>query len=501
VSTGNNPLLQLRRFGVGFGSKTVLDGIDLDLPRGIHVLMGPVKTGKSTLMRGLSGHYDGHPLYRQWGDVLLDDKPLAAEHRPVLVQQHAKSLDQPVHAVVVQRLRSTRALSGVAWRNLAEELLRSHGLDSAIPCLDRSMMALPVLLQRQIGILSHCAACPPLLMIDEPTFGLPDIDAHRMIDWLRALGQYQPMLACLHHQQQAKSLGQSVTLLGGGHVLAHQATEQFFTSPANALVAHFLRTGSLGVHSLNARPEEVDGDLITSASASAVIPATTAAADTIHSSPPPASSPDFQTTNAKTQPASPAETRDTTPPKRQPAPLPMPSREGVEWASMVGQVFASAAQAPRGFHWIVPHLLAGCPEPGISHAIDYDLDLLRRAGVTTLVTLTERDLDQEALERHELKNIHLSIFDQKAPSLTQMHLLLARMQRLLQAKEVLAVHCKAGLGRTGTVLAAWLIRDGGLTASVAIERLRSIEKAYVQSAEQEAFLYAYEADLIARLSA
>ncbi|MPN11744.1 hypothetical protein SDC9_159052 [bioreactor metagenome] len=56
---------------------------------------------------------------------------------------------------------------------------------------------------------------------------------------------------------------------------------------------------------------------------------------------------------------------------------------------------------------------------------------------------------------------------------------------------MLAVHCLGGLGRTGTVLTAWLIRDG-LTAQEALRRVRLLDPRYVQSAEQEVFLHEYE---------
>jgi atypical dual specificity phosphatase len=73
------------------------------------------------------------------------------------------------------------------------------------------------------------------------------------------------------------------------------------------------------------------------------------------------------------------------------------------------------------------------------------------------------------------------------------------MQRAIEQGEVLAVHCKAGLGRTGTILAAWMIREGGLSARGAMERLRRIEPGYIQSEVQENFLKYYEEDINRRL--
>ena len=112
--------------------------------------------------------------------------------------------------------------------------------------------------------------------------------------------------------------------------------------------------------------------------------------------------------------------------------------------------------------------------------------------------LTEVDIDQEALLRHGLRNLHLPIRDREPPTVPQIRMLIARMNSMLKKDEVLAVHCLAGLGRTGTILASWLIQDG-LTASAALERIRKIEPGYVQSVEQEVFLHAVEADLLKRL--
>ena len=106
----------------------------------------------------------------------------------------------------------------------------------------------------------------------------------------------------------------------------------------------------------------------------------------------------------------------------------------------------------------MPGRLAGTPWPGVVHDMDADLKALSRCGITMLITLTERDVAQEPLARHGLKNLHLPIRDREPPTVAQIQMLLARMSAALRRGEVLAVHCLAGLGRTGTVLAAWLVK-------------------------------------------
>lgn len=537
--------LSLHHFGVAFGQRVVLAEMVLQLaPTGIDVLMGPVKTGKSTLFRTLAGLYDGHAMHRTWGAASLDGAALEAGNRPALVQQQVRSLDQTVLQVLRQALPAAGTVrSPAAWRDWAVQQLTEHGLHDWADKLDNLLMDCPLRMQRTLLILSQVAAGPRLLMIDEPTAGLNEADVHTMVQWLRGLGQQCKLVVSLHNQRQARALADAIVLMGGGRVLAYQPVEEFFTRPANELVQQFVQTGSLSLPSPDARPDELedgtplppplsaqalqataDADLpvLAPAPVQPVMPAPAPEIAPVSApviAPAPMPDPQLQTTSAVADVPMPAANEEPVSPPVQhvtmpsvpPAPvaaepaaarpvaLPLPMRQGVELASTVGRVIMSESRGPNGFRWVVPGMLAGTPQPGVVAPIDHDLILLDRVGVTHLITLTETDMDQAALQRHHLKNTHLPIFDRKAPSTSQMHMLLVRMQRLMDAGEVLAVHCKAGLGRTGLVLAAWMVRDGGLSAEAAIERLRKVNPGFIQSDEQHDFLHAYEADILRRL--
>jgi atypical dual specificity phosphatase len=328
-----------------------------------------------------------------------------------------------------------------------------------------------------------------------------------MVEWIRSLSPHCRSWVVLHNQMQARKLADRIVLIGGGRLLAHQDTMDFFRRPANESVEQFLRTGGLTLPAPGARACDLaDG-------VPAPVPLSKAAQTAIQS----VMSPGMTETTisvtdrpgsfrASAVGPSTAERRradngrepDNGPERRALAVIPG-GRSGVELASAVGDFIFRDSSAPRGFNWIVPGKLAGCAAPGVSAPIEHDLSVLARIGITRLVTLTETDLDQDALRCHRLKNIHLSIFDGEAPSIRQTHMLLVRMQKLIEAGEVLAVHCRAGLGRTGAILAAWMIKEGGLTAENSIARLRRIEPGFIQSEEQEDFLRRYEADLTQRL--
>ncbi|MGZ8256199.1 MAG: phosphatase domain-containing putative toxin, partial [Gallionella sp.] len=506
--------LGLIGFGVAFGKRVVLDGITLSLsPVGIDVLMGPVKSGKSTLLRSLAGLYQNHALQRSWGQVQMNDINLDVAHRPLLMQQHAQAFEYTMLQALLEPLRQTQQKSPAEWRQLGLLKLTEHGLTHIIAQADQPLLQCALPIQRSVLVLAQALCQPTLLLLDEPTYGLNDNDALWLIDWLKTLGTRCKLWVALHNQIQAKRLADSIVLIGGGHLLAHQSCGDFFARPANDLVAQFIRTGSLSLPSPDVQAAHLADGSTTPQPLSAAAQATIL--EYQNDTPVLTKVSKLATSSLLNEPPLPANQHEhlasidtNSPPALEPRPsmewrapvaLPASSRDGVELASSIGEVTFRDNSAPRGFHWIVPGKLAGCPAPGVSAPIDYDLKLLAKTGITKLITLTETDLDQAVLRCHGLSNLHMPIFDREAPSVGQTHMLLVRMQRMIDAGEVLAVHCKAGLGRTGTILAAWMIREGGLSATNAMERLRRIEPGFIQSASQENFLHEYEADLTNRL--
>lgn len=146
------------------------------------------------------------------------------------------------------------------------------------------------------------------------------------------------------------------------------------------------------------------------------------------------------------------------------------------------------------FYWLIDNALAGCSRPGAQGStIDRDLATLRAYGIGALLSLTESPLPRGALDRHRLRGLHLPVDDFHAPTTPQMLEALAFLDEARAINIPVAVHCLAGQGRTGTILAAYLIR-GGLSADGAIAEVRAICPGAIEAEPQTAALLAWAAE-------
>jgi atypical dual specificity phosphatase len=146
---------------------------------------------------------------------------------------------------------------------------------------------------------------------------------------------------------------------------------------------------------------------------------------------------------------------------------------------------------PGGFHWVLTHRLGGAQRPGLLQEERQDLTGLEGLGCKVLVSLTQQAYDPKKLEPRGIEGVHFPIVDMQAPEPEPTAELCRRIEGWLGAGRPTVLHCRAGLGRTGTLLAAYLIHQGA-NAVHAIDEVRSVNPLYIQSQVQLDFLSAFE---------
>ncbi len=147
---------------------------------------------------------------------------------------------------------------------------------------------------------------------------------------------------------------------------------------------------------------------------------------------------------------------------------------------------------PRHFHWHGPQRLAGMGQPGLMSELDDDLFAIAHAGITDLVSLTEVPLPTARLRPFGLVGRHFPINDMGVPGVGETLSLCHDLLRAMQRDRVVAVHCRAGLGRTGLILASLAVCEG-MDADEAIDQVRQVAPGSIQTQEQADFVHQLEA--------
>ena len=139
-------------------------------------------------------------------------------------------------------------------------------------------------------------------------------------------------------------------------------------------------------------------------------------------------------------------------------------------------------------NWLIPQRLLACAYPwgqdGLTH--------LALRGISVIVNLHERSHEPARLARLGLTQVHLPVPDFTAPTPEQLAAGVDAISQALERGQPVAVHCAAGLGRTGTLLASFLVANG-LEPAAAIAQVRAARPGSVETATQVAAVEAFAA--------
>jgi len=146
-----------------------------------------------------------------------------------------------------------------------------------------------------------------------------------------------------------------------------------------------------------------------------------------------------------------------------------------------------------GFTWIVPGELAVMPVPGRDRSLDQDAAFLEQQGIQILVSLTDEAPDARTLSSHSIEQRHIPIEDYAPPTMQQMNEFASLVEDAVEEGQLVGVHCTAGLGRSGTMAAAYLVAKGH-PADEAIRMVRRARPGSIENNAQEDAVYQFEED-------
>ncbi len=230
-STQDETLIRIRGLHTALGGKMIFDGVDMDIPRGrITAVMGPSGTGKTTLMRHITGQ-----LAADAGEILVDGVDVALADRSALFalrekigylfQNSALLTDFSVFENVAFPLRQHLKLPEEVVRNIVLTKLQAVGLRGAAELMPSELSGGMV---RRVALARAIVRDPMLIIYDEPFVGLDPIALNQILKLIRTLNQTLGITSILvaHELAAVRRAADSIFLIAGGKIAAHGDPEE-----------------------------------------------------------------------------------------------------------------------------------------------------------------------------------------------------------------------------------------------------------------------------------
>jgi len=255
TTTPTSPFVELRNVTFGYGDRTILRDISLQVPRGkVTAIMGASGGGKTTVLRLIGGQQraqQGQVLFDGQDVGAMDAQQLFAARRRMgmLFQFGALFTDLSVLDNVAFPLREHTDLPEALVRDIVLMKLHAVGLRGS-----RDLMPSQISggMARRVALARAMALDPELMMYDEPFAGLDPISLGTTAQLIRQLNDAMGLTSIIvsHDLLDTFKLADHIIILGPGTVAAQGTPEQVRNS-TDPLVHQFvnaLPTGPVPFH-------------------------------------------------------------------------------------------------------------------------------------------------------------------------------------------------------------------------------------------------------------
>jgi len=225
TSPADKPLVRIRGLTTVLGGRAVFDGLDMDIPRGrITAIMGASGTGKTTLLKHITGHMRANA-----GQILLDGDDVARLPREqlykvregigYLFQNSALLTDYDVFENVAFPLRRHTRLPEVLIRNVVLMKLQAVGLRGAARLMPSELSGG---MARRVALARAIVFDPMLILYDEPFVGLDPVALNQILLLIATLNRTLGITSVLvaHELSAVREIADHVQLLANGKVVA-----------------------------------------------------------------------------------------------------------------------------------------------------------------------------------------------------------------------------------------------------------------------------------------
>ncbi len=237
-------IMVIRDLHYARGPRKIFDGLNLEIPRGrVTAIMGPSGTGKTTLLRLMSGQ-----ILPDRGSILIDGQDVARMRRSelyemrkrvgMLFQNGALLTDISVYENVAFPLREHTMLPERLIRHVVLTKLHAVGLRGAASLMPAELSGG---MARRVALARAIAMDPEMIFYDEPFVGLDPISMGVIVRLIRRMNDALGLTSIVvsHDVEEISSIADRTFLLSDGKVVASGSPEDMKEN-CSAVVMQFM---------------------------------------------------------------------------------------------------------------------------------------------------------------------------------------------------------------------------------------------------------------------
>lgn len=217
-------IITTHRLTKTYGSRTVVDGLDLRVPQGsVYGFLGPNGSGKSTTMKMLLS------LVRpSRGEIHLFGRPMNRDTRPDLLRKVGSLIEAPpgyAHLTGRENMAIVQRMLGLSDRQVSRAVstvrLQEH--------MDKRVRAYSLGMKQRLGIAMALAREPRLLVLDEPTNGLDPAGIEEIRELLVSLAaDGTTVMVSSHLLDEVDRMASVLGVLGRGRLIFQGTRAELF---------------------------------------------------------------------------------------------------------------------------------------------------------------------------------------------------------------------------------------------------------------------------------